>query len=83
MDKKKMFIQATLEAFKSFAFNLFVGWIVSIIFLYLLVGALELFEVYSFSDFINQIVLSVYSLVLPLFVAPIMAMLRFNKVYFS
>jgi hypothetical protein len=83
MDKKKLFMKATLEAFKSFAFNLFVGWLVCFILLYLLADALDLFEVHSFSDFIKQMTFSVYSLALPVLISPILAMVKFNKVYFS
>lgn len=82
MDKKKL-TQATLEAFKSFAFNLFTGWLVCLILLYLFADALDLFEVHTLSDFLNQMTFSVQALTLPVLIAPISAMFRFSKVYSS
>ncbi|TRY29786.1 hypothetical protein [Aliiglaciecola sp. M165] len=83
MDKNKLLIQSTLEAIKTLAFNLLAGWLVCLILLYFFADALGLFEVHNYSEFIEQMMFSVQSLALPVLIAPILAMLKFNKVYFS
>ena len=82
INKSALLKQALWQAAKTFAANFLIGWLICVALLFSAAHSLNLFEVNNIEEFADQLLFSVLSLSLPILVAPVMAFLKFNNVYF-